>query len=444
MGWPKYRKEVAENCKEYWNYKEELVLEDGLIFKSERMVIPKDLRAQYLCDLHRSHMGEEKTKLFARTSVFWPNMNSDIELCVKSCLPCQASRPSQPTESLYCHSIPHRPWQKVGMDLFDFQGSQYLLVVCYYSNFPFVRLMKSTTSSAVIAYLRTLFAEHGTPDVVFCDQGPQFHSAEFRQFSTTFGFGIEHSSPRYPQANGFIESMVKVIKDLFDRASASGEDPMLSVQAYRATPINARLSSPAELLFGRKIQAVLPIRTSLTETQQAHREVRIDAKRDQQLRYDQHARAYQELQEHQRVLVQLDPSAKAWRPATVVIPAGGDPKAGPRTITVATDDGAQYQRNRKFIRETLVAGPSQEPGAPIDHPGVTHSKVVPQVDQAKSVVLPVPLLDVPTTTPTATTAGCGHSPRRPPQQVVSCSPKVSRPRSTRSTRGIPPKRYEPD
>jgi hypothetical protein len=207
--------------------------------------------------------------------------------------------------------------------------------------------------------MKTLFSEHGTPEVVFSDQGPQFHSAEFGQFSKDFGFRIEHSSPRYPQANGFIEAMVKVVKDLFTRAMATGQDPLLAVQAYRATPLNGKLPSPAEMMFGRKIQTVLPIRTNLTDQQQATREIQIQAKLQQQHSYDRHAREYQELQQYQKVLVQLDPDVRAWKPATVVATPSED-HAGPRTYLVQTQDGARYPRNRKFLRPSEAGASSPE------------------------------------------------------------------------------------
>ena len=39
------------------------------------------------------------------------------------------------TEPLILSKLPDRPWQKVATDLFEYQKSQYLLVVDYYSRF---------------------------------------------------------------------------------------------------------------------------------------------------------------------------------------------------------------------------------------------------------------------------------------------------------------------
>jgi hypothetical protein len=422
-GWPQQRSQVAQECKEFWNYKEELVLEDGLIFKGERMVIPLKLQPKFLSDLHKPHMGEEKTKLLARETVFWPGINTDIVTTVKQCLPCQESRPSQQTQTLNSHDVPARAWQKVGADLFSFGGGQFLLIADYYSNYPFIRLMKSTTSSAVITCMKTIFSEHGTPQVVFTDQGPQFHCREFQQFSMDYGFRIEHSSPRYPQANGFIEAMVKVIKDLFTRAVSSGEDSMLAIQAYRATPLNGKTPSPAEMMFGRKIQTVLPIRTNLTTEQQATRDIKIQAKLYQQHNYDKHAKEYQELQQYQKVLVQLDHEKQVWRPATVIDTPSG--LTGPRTYTVQTSDGAQYPRNRKYLRPSEAGASSTQIPS-----GITETSR--QVHQRAGDVDP-PLskqLDVQSVPP---------SPKVTPHKVSRGSLEVPAPTPRPSRDRVPPK-----
>ena len=38
---------------------------------------------------------------------------------------------------------PTRPWEKLGTDSFEFNGSKYLMIVDYYSRFPIVRLLSN-------------------------------------------------------------------------------------------------------------------------------------------------------------------------------------------------------------------------------------------------------------------------------------------------------------
>ena len=44
-GWPEYRKQCPYELWEYWNFRCDLVLEDGIPLKGDRIIIPKSLRA---------------------------------------------------------------------------------------------------------------------------------------------------------------------------------------------------------------------------------------------------------------------------------------------------------------------------------------------------------------------------------------------------------------
>ncbi|CAH3178308.1 unnamed protein product, partial [Porites lobata] len=82
-GWPLQRHQLPEQPQHYWNYREELAVEDGVIFKAHRLVISPSLIAEYLKDLHAGHVGEEKTLLRARETVFWPGISDDVRNALK-------------------------------------------------------------------------------------------------------------------------------------------------------------------------------------------------------------------------------------------------------------------------------------------------------------------------------------------------------------------------
>ncbi|GFN99684.1 Pol polyprotein [Plakobranchus ocellatus] len=156
------------------------------------------MRLDMLNKLHESHLGVTKCRALAETSVWWPNISSQIEDMV---------RPNV-KEPLLPSSFPEHPWSRVAMDLFDLHGKTYLLLVDYHSRWPEIRLLDRLSSAAVIARLKSIFATHGIPDVLVSDNGPQFASAEFRKFTEEFCFTHTTSSPRYPQANGEAERAV--------------------------------------------------------------------------------------------------------------------------------------------------------------------------------------------------------------------------------------------
>ena len=101
---------------------------------------------------------------------------------------------------------------------------------------------------------KSIFARHGIPSVLFSDNGPQFNSTAFKEFSSLYHFQHITSSPRYPQSNGLAELTVKIVKALLTGAS----DPYLALLCYRAPPLPWCSISPAELLFGCKIATNIP------------------------------------------------------------------------------------------------------------------------------------------------------------------------------------------
>ena len=76
QGWPDSIKDLPTDVRVFWSFRDELAVEDGIIFK---VLIPESLRADVLAQLHQSHQGIEKTQLLAREGVYWPNINKDIE-----------------------------------------------------------------------------------------------------------------------------------------------------------------------------------------------------------------------------------------------------------------------------------------------------------------------------------------------------------------------------
>ncbi|CAB3986270.1 Hypothetical predicted protein [Paramuricea clavata] len=78
-GWPTSIKEVPQVLKPYWCYRDEISIENGILMKGKRIIIPSTLQVEIVGKLHAAHQGAEKTKLRARTSVFWRKMNEDID-----------------------------------------------------------------------------------------------------------------------------------------------------------------------------------------------------------------------------------------------------------------------------------------------------------------------------------------------------------------------------
>ena len=83
MGWSIDHRMLPQELHTFWNYREDLSLENGLITKGTRLLIPSTLRRKVLEQIHEGHLGIEKCMLKARDSVFWPGISNDIRDCGK-------------------------------------------------------------------------------------------------------------------------------------------------------------------------------------------------------------------------------------------------------------------------------------------------------------------------------------------------------------------------
>ena len=117
-GWLKEQKDCPEILHPYWIFRECISLENGLLFKDDRLIIPEAERDQILELLHYGHYGITRTQDGAKESVFWLGITRDIESKVKDCTICQENAPSQTKEIMQPHEVPRGPWIKLGMDLF--------------------------------------------------------------------------------------------------------------------------------------------------------------------------------------------------------------------------------------------------------------------------------------------------------------------------------------
>ena len=118
-------------------------MENGLLLKSTRIIIPKVMRDWFPNELHTGHLGITKCIELAKQTMYWPGINNDIEQFVVTCEPClkyAASNKKCPEKKNQLgQEIPVMPWTKLGTDIFTLDGVNYLLVVDYTSKFPIMQ-----------------------------------------------------------------------------------------------------------------------------------------------------------------------------------------------------------------------------------------------------------------------------------------------------------------
>lgn len=163
-------------------------------------------------------------------------------MAVEKCMQCQQCQPQQQKEPLITHEIPELLWIKVGADIFKLKGQYYLLLVDYLTKYPQVLNLPDLT--AQIQKMKSVFARHGIHRKWVSDHAP-FASCEMRSFAASWKFKATHSSPGYPQSNGFAERTIRTVKHVLKKAMQTGTDQHLVLLSLRNTPVTGLNMTPA-------------------------------------------------------------------------------------------------------------------------------------------------------------------------------------------------------
>ena len=100
-GWPKYNSQVDPAIRVYWDFKEELRINDEILLEKDEIIITKSMRTVVLEAVHQPHLGIKASKRRVQEVVYWPDMCKDVEGMVKQCAVCNSNQNHQKKSPLY-------------------------------------------------------------------------------------------------------------------------------------------------------------------------------------------------------------------------------------------------------------------------------------------------------------------------------------------------------
>lgn len=263
--WNDFSSSDDSDLQQFYNRRESLSISNNIILFGDRVIIPTSLREIIIKQLHNGHPGITKMKNLARSYVYWPNIDKQIENFVKFCSKCALFGKSPTKTLLHSWPIPSQPWERLHIDYAGpFKGSHFLIVIDAYSKWPEIIKTATTTSTKTLNILSSIFGRFGTPSQLVSDNGSQFTSEQFQTFCNINGIEHLRTSPYHPMSNGQAERFVNTFKRAIKKLESEGKlDENLEVflKTYRTTPNNncPFKKSPAEILLGRKVRTVFDL-----------------------------------------------------------------------------------------------------------------------------------------------------------------------------------------
>ena len=339
----------SEEVRPYFNRRTEISVEDGCLLWGSRVIVPQKGRAKAMMALHEAHPGVSRTKALARSYIWWPQLDGEIEQQVKNCEKCQQNQKAPAEAPLHPWEWPGQPWTRLHVDYAGpYKGEMFFVLVDAHSKWLEVHLMKSTTSTATIEKLREIFATHGLPRTVVSDNGPNFSSREFEVFMSQNGIKHIKVSPYHPASNGQAERAVRIFKEGMEKMEKGSLKTKLSrfLLKYRITPHSTTGVPPAQLLMNRQLHTQLDlVRPKISDRVMAKQTLQKSA-------HDYHARD-REIQVDDPVYAKDFRHPKTWISGTVV------EKTGPVSAQVLLNNGKVIRRHQDHLRIRTDPDPNQ-------------------------------------------------------------------------------------
>jgi hypothetical protein len=176
---------IDPNIKPYLLVRGELTIRDGLLLLGDRIVVPKEMQAETLDEIHEGHKGYEKCCLRAKNSVGGQASLDNSLNTYNTATHVLATNPR--AEPMIPTTLPDYPWQKVGTDLFHFRGATYITVFDYFSRYLEIMKLTSTTWGQSLRFLKRSLLDMGSLKLclVIMDPSTPPRNLHYSQKSTT-------------------------------------------------------------------------------------------------------------------------------------------------------------------------------------------------------------------------------------------------------------------
>ena len=241
----------------YKNYGQ-LHMQEDLLTKSGRVVVPSSLRYQVTKDFHTlHHWGVSNTYKEIRTNYYWPGMEDYIKQYCASCDTClQTKSPNRKAKA----SLKPQQWERnepgqaIALDLAtmtpSYDGFKYIMLITDgMSKFTELCPLRNMTALSVVKNIeRNWIARHGVPITLLTDQGTQVDGVEVRELCEKYGIKKKRSSPYHPEGDGISERPIGVMKGLFRRKIA---DDKLAQRKWTDSPRSSVSNEPEDSQFDR-------------------------------------------------------------------------------------------------------------------------------------------------------------------------------------------------
>jgi len=204
-----------------WKEGEEVITVKGKVYVPQDPQLRHDIVHAHHDTPVAGHPGRWKTLELVSRHYWWPGISRYISEYVKGCDKCNRAKiyPTAPAGRLEPNSIPERRWQVVTTDLISGLPESHgfdTIWVAVDRLTKRIRIAPTTMEVDSVGIARLfrdhVWRNHGLPDQIISDRGPQFVSAFTRELNRMLGIQTSLSTAFHPQTDGQTERVNQEIE----------------------------------------------------------------------------------------------------------------------------------------------------------------------------------------------------------------------------------------
>lgn len=246
----------------------DFVLQDGFLFKGNRLCVPKHaIRELLIREAHggglAGHFGIAKTLEILKEHFFWPKMLGDVTNIVGKCVTCHVAKGSFKPGLYSPLPVPGSPWEDVSIDFIvalprTQRGKDSIMVVVdRFSKMAHFVACHKTDDASIVAelYYREIVRLHGIPKTIVSDRDSKFLSYFWNTLWRKVGTKLLFSTSHHPQTDGQTEvtnrTLGTLLRGLVSKTQKDWDIKLAHAEfAYNRSPTYATGHSPFEVVYG--------------------------------------------------------------------------------------------------------------------------------------------------------------------------------------------------
>ena len=205
----------------YKNYNN-MSIEDGLLSKGLRVIVPDALQEVIIKELHgQHHYGAPNTLELCKNRFYWRGMKQQVFKLINTCETCLQCKVAKPLKAeLVTPKIPP-PRARLAIDIGSMPitmkgNNSFLMMVDANTKFIAVKAMKGQKAGKIKKALWEKWIPYfGIPEEgIISDQGKNVDGKKIRKLCSDLNIKKIRSSPYHPEGNGSAEKAIGTVKTL--------------------------------------------------------------------------------------------------------------------------------------------------------------------------------------------------------------------------------------